>query len=88
MEEVNFSVFVKLLRDVYEDPSLIEEKQESLVSMMDGMMASVPEGFEGMAAMIKTHISNAFKFKSPNVQKFELESGLIKLNTYCRKLGV
>jgi hypothetical protein len=88
MEEVNFSALIDLVHDVYEDPSLIEEKQELLAPMLDRLIASAPEGFEGMAAMINTHISNALKFKSPNVQKFELESGLIKLNTYCRKLGV
>ena len=34
------------------------------------------------------HISNGFKFKNPKIQKFELESGLLKLKTYLQKINL
>ena len=85
MEEIKQKSLIDLVNEIYQDLTLIEEHQKLIEPMLTELVADAPEGFEGMATMINTHISNSFKFKSPNVQKFEIESGLMKLNTYVKK---
>ena len=87
MEQQSQQTLTNLVYDIYEDPALIEEHQV-LINPLCDLVASAPAGFEGMATMINTHISNGFKFKNPKIQKFELESGLLKLKTYFQKINL
>ncbi|MBE0359263.1 hypothetical protein [Pseudoalteromonas aliena] len=88
MEQQNQQTLTNLVYDIYEDPSLIEDHQVLIQPLLSDLVAKAPEGFEGMATMINTHISNGFKFKNPKIQKFELESGLLKLKTYLQKVNL
>ena len=85
MEEIKQKSLIDLVNEIYQDLTLIEEHQKLIEPMLTELVADAPEGFKSMATMINTHISNSFEFKSPKVQKFEIESGLIKLNTYVKK---
>jgi len=88
MEQQNQQTLTNLVYDIYENPTLIEEHQVLIKPLLSDLVATAPAGFEGMAAMINTHISNGFKFKNPKIQKFELESGLLKLKTYFQKINL
>ena len=88
MEQQNQQTLTNLVYDIYENPTLIEEHQVLIMPLLGDLVASAPAGFEGMATMINTHISNGFKFKNPKIQKFELESGLLKLKTYFQKINL
>ncbi|MBH0079371.1 hypothetical protein [Pseudoalteromonas sp. NZS11] len=88
MEQQSQQTLTNLVYDIYEDPTLIEEHQVLINPLLSDLVATAPAGFEGMAAMINTHISNGFKFKNPKIQKFELESGLLKLKTYFQKINL
>lgn len=87
MEQKHQQTLTNLVHDIYEDPTLIEEHQVLIQPLLSDLVTRAPAGFEGMATMINTHISNGFKFKNPNIQKFELESGLLKLKTYFKKIN-
>ncbi|MBB1392199.1 hypothetical protein [Pseudoalteromonas sp. SG44-4] len=88
MEQQNQQTLTNLVYDNYEDLALIEDHQVLIQPLLSDLVATAPEGFEGMATMINTHISNGFKFKNPKIQKFELESGLLKLKTYFQKVNL
>jgi len=88
MEQQSQQSLTNLVYDIYEDPTLIEEHQVLINPLLSDLVATAPAGFEGMAMMINTHISNGFKFKNPKIQKFELESGLLKLKTYFQKINL
>ncbi|XQW83460.1 hypothetical protein ACOYR1_09860 [Thalassotalea piscium] len=87
MEQQNRLALVNIINTLYETPSIIEEQWHSVTPLLTELMATSPEGFEGMAKMINKHFTNATKFSDVNIQKFELESGLLKLNTYFQKLN-
>ncbi|CAM4253698.1 hypothetical protein [Pseudoalteromonas ostreae] len=87
MEQQHQQTLTNLVYDIYEDPTKIDEHQELIQPLLSDLIATAPVGFEGMATMINTHISNGFKFKNPKIQKFELESGLLKLKTYFQKIN-
>lgn len=88
MEQQHQQTLTQLVNEVYNKPDLIEEHQPLIEPLLTDLVASAPSGFEGMAAMINTHISNGFKFKNPKIQQFELESGLLKLKTYFQKINL
>ena len=88
MEQQHQQTLTNLVHDIYEDPTKIEEHQELIQPLLSDLVATAPAGFEGMATMINTHISNGFKFKNPKIQKFEIESGLLKLKTYLQKINL
>ena len=88
MEQQNQQTLTNLVYDIYEDPTKIEEHQVLIQPLLSDLVSNAPAGFEGMATMINTHISNGFKFKNPKIQKFELESGLLKLKTYFQKINL
>ncbi|BED90897.1 hypothetical protein PspMM1_33650 [Pseudoalteromonas sp. MM1] len=88
MEQQNQQTLTNLVYDIYENPTLIEEHQVLINPLLSDLVATAPAGLEGMATMINTHISNGFKFKNPKIQKFELESGLLKLKTYFQKINL
>ncbi|MEZ7276545.1 hypothetical protein LY624_20875 [Pseudoalteromonas sp. N1230-9] len=88
MEQQHQQTLTQLVNDVYNKPDLIEEHQPLIEPLLTDLVSNAPSGFEGMAAMINTHISNGFKFKNPKIQQFELESGLLKLKTYFQKINL
>ncbi|AQQ01372.1 hypothetical protein B0W48_17315 [Pseudoalteromonas aliena] len=88
MEQQNQQTLTNLIYDIYENPTFIEDHQPLIQPLLNDLITTAPEGFEGMATMINTHISNGFKFKNPKIQKFELESGLLKLKTYFQKVNL
>ena len=88
MEQQHQQTLTNLVYDIYEEPTKIEEHQELIQLLLSDLVATAPAGFEGIATMINTHISNGFKFKNPKIQKFELESGLLKLKTYLQKINL
>ena len=88
MEQQSQQTLTNLVYDIYEDPTLIEEYKMFIKPLLSDLVATAPAGFEGMATMINTHIYNGFKFKNPKIQKFELESGLLKLKTYFQKINL
>lgn len=75
------------MQTIYDTPSEIEKHWQVATPLLAELTASSPQGLEGMATMICTHFNNALKFKDVKVQKFELESGLIKLKTYFQRLN-
>ena len=77
--------FIELIHTIYDEPALITEKWDVVSPLLAELTATSPEGFEGMVTMINTHFTNAVKFKDEKVQKFELESGFIKLKAYFKK---
>jgi len=85
MEQEKRLKFIEIIYTLYDKPALINEQWEIVSPLLAELTATSPEGFEGMVSMINTHFTNAVKFKDEKVQKFEIESGLIKLNTYFKK---
>jgi len=85
MEQKQRLAFLDIVYAIYDEPSLITEQWEVVSPLLAELTATCPEGFEGMVTMINTHFTNAVKFKDVKVQKFELESGLIKLKAYFQK---
>ena len=85
MEQKNRLDLLYIMYKVYETPSVINEQWDVVSPLLAELTSTCPEGFEGMVTMINTHFTNATKFKDVKVQKFELESGLIKLKAYFQK---
>lgn len=88
MEQKHRLNLLEIMATIYETPSVIDEHWEAVTPLLAELIATSPQGFEGVAIMINTHFTNAVKFKDVKVQKFELESGLIKLRAYFQKLNV
>ena len=88
MEQQHQQTLTQLVNDVYNKPDLIEEHQVLIQPLLKDLVASAPAGFEGMATMIHSHFVNGLKSTNPNIQKFELESGLLKLKTYFQKINL
>ncbi len=80
MEQQHQQTLTQLVNDVYNKPDLIED-------LLKDLLASAPAGFEGMATMIHSHFVNGLKSTNPNIQKFELESGLLKLKPYFQRIN-
>ncbi|WP_159819908.1 hypothetical protein [Colwellia sp. 20A7] len=77
---------INIMHELYQTPTTIEEQWHRVTPLLTEFNATIGQGLEGMASMINKHFTNAEKFKDSKVQKFELESGLIKLNMYFKKL--
>ena len=88
MEQQHQQTLTQLVNDVYNKPDLIEEHQPLIEPLLKDLVAFAPAGFEGMATMIHSHFANGLKSTNPNIQKFELESGLLKLKTYFQKINL
>jgi hypothetical protein len=78
---------INIMATIHETPSIINEQWDTVTPLLEELTTTAPEGLEGVAAMICTHFNNAIKFKDLKVIKFEVESGLIKLNRYFQKLN-
>ncbi|WP_077342355.1 hypothetical protein [Pseudocolwellia agarivorans] len=78
---------INIMATIHETPSIINDHWDTVAPLLEELVTTAPEGLEGMATMICTHFNNALKFKDLKVVKFELESGLIKLNRYLQKLN-
>ncbi|WP_426357545.1 hypothetical protein ACPUVO_13930 [Pseudocolwellia sp. HL-MZ19] len=87
MEQKNRLELINIMATIHESPSVIHDYWDTVTPLLEELSTTAPEGLEGMAAMICTHFNNAIKFKDLKVIKFELESGLIKLNRYFQKLN-
>jgi hypothetical protein len=87
MEHEEHIALLNLMGSIFETPSLLAENVDKIPPQLEQLVASAPTGLEGMAKMISVHFTHAFQSKAANVQKFELESGLIKYQTYLRKLA-
>ncbi|XPF94953.1 hypothetical protein ACM9HF_02770 [Colwellia sp. RE-S-Sl-9] len=87
MQQNHRLTLIQIMATIHETPSIIHEHWETVSPLLVELIDTAPEGLEGMAAMICTHFNNAIKFKDLKVVKFELESGLIKLNRYFQKLN-
>ena len=85
MEQEKRLKFIEIIYTLYDKPALINEQWEVVSPLLAELTSTCPEGFEGLVTMINTHFTNAVKFKDVKVQKFELESGLIKLKAYFQK---
>ena len=85
MEQKQRLAFLDIVYAIYDEPSLITEQWEVVSPLLAELTSTCPEGFEGMVTMINTHFTNAVKFKDEKVQKFEIESGLLKLKAYFKK---
>ena len=85
MEQKKRLALLDIVYAIYDEPSLITDQWEVVSPLLAELTSTCPEGFEGMVTMINTHFTNAVKFKNVKVQKFELESGLIKLKAYFQK---
>ncbi|GAA6171755.1 hypothetical protein NBRC116592_14250 [Colwellia sp. KU-HH00111] len=86
MEAQHRRELLDLMEFIYKTPSAIEEHWPKVSDLLIELADTSPQGFEGMATMICKHFNNAAKFKNVSVQKFELESGLIKLSSYFQKV--
>ena len=78
---------LEIMHLMHNDPTEIETQWEIALPLLNELVDTAPDGFEGMVNMINTHFNNALKFNSVKVQQFELESGLIKLKAYLQKLS-
>ncbi|WP_028865909.1 hypothetical protein [Psychromonas aquimarina] len=87
MEQKKCLELLNIMSTIYETPDVMDEYWEQVTPLLKALTAAAPQGLEGTAMMISTHFTNAAKFKDVKVQKFELESGLIKLKTYFQKLN-
>lgn len=87
MEHEEHIALLNLMGSIFETPSVLEENIDKIPPQLAQLVATAPTGLEGMAKMISTHFTHAIQYKAANVQKFELESGLIKYQTYLRKLA-
>lgn len=87
MEQQHRTDLLKVMGILYETPSAIDEHWVTVSPLLVELTETSPHGLEGMAMMICKHFTNAAKFKDIKVQKFELESGLIKLSAYFHKLS-
>lgn len=88
MEQENRVALIDIMEQLYKDPADIEEQWQKVTPLLTELSASSPDGFAGMTAMINRHFTNATKFKSAKIQQFELESGLLKLKIYFKKLDL
>lgn len=88
MKQQNRLALIELMGIIHESPSTLNEQWGNATPLLEELTATVPEGLEGMVTMICAHFNNALKFNDLKVVKFELESGLIKLNRYFQKLNV
>jgi len=52
-------------------------EQAHRIDLLDELSETAPEGLEGMASMICTHLNNAVKFNDEKVNKFELATLLL-----------
>jgi len=77
---------LEIMHSIYNEPAEIETQWKIALPLLNELVDTAPDGFEGMVNMISKHFNNAIKFKSVKVQQFELESGLIKLKAYLQKL--
>ncbi len=87
MEQQHRLDLINIMATIHETPSIINEQWASASPLLEELSTTAPEGLEGIVAMICTHFNNANKFNDVKVIKFELESGLIKLNRYFQKLN-
>lgn len=78
---------LEIMHLMHNDPTEIEAQWEIVLPLLNELVDTSPDGFEGTVNMINTHFNNAIKFNNVKVQQFELESGLIKLKTYLQKLN-
>ena len=85
MEQKTRLEFLEIIYTIYDKPVLINEQWDIVSPLLAELTSTCPEGFEGMVTMINTHFTNAVKFKDVKVQKFEIESGLLKLKAYFKK---
>ncbi len=87
MEQQHRLDLINIMATIHETPSVINDHWDTVSPLLEELTATAPEGLEGMVAMICLHFNNAIKFKDLKVIKFEVESGLIKLNRYFQKLN-
>ncbi|WP_105181746.1 hypothetical protein [Pseudoalteromonas sp. T1lg21] len=87
MEQQYQQTLTQLVTDVYNKPDLIEEHQVLIQPLLKDLVDCAPAGFDGMATMIHSHFVNGLKSTNPNIQKFELESGLLKLKPYFHRIN-
>ena len=87
MEHQNRKALLKSLEQVFEKPELIEEHWEVISTHLKELIETAPEGLEGVAQIINNHLSKVPHFQSSKIQKFELESGMLKLKTYFQRLN-
>lgn len=76
-----------IMTELYQKPEMIKEQWHIVSPLLTELLDTTPQGFEGVTSMINQHFSNAARFSDVKIQKFELESGLIKLNMYFHKLN-
>lgn len=88
MEQQHRLDLINIMATIHETPSIINDHWESVSPLLEELTTTAPAGLEGVVAMICTHFNNALKFNDLKVIKFELESGLIKLNRYLQKLNM
>ena len=87
MNDENRVKLLNMMDSVYQTPSTLEQYIDDIPPLLAELVSTAPEGLQGMAKMIGVHFSHAIKLKDAKVQHFELESGLIKYQTYLRKLS-
>ncbi|MGV2871624.1 hypothetical protein [Colwellia sp. E150_009] len=87
MEQKQRIALSNIMSELYQKPEMIEEQWHIVSPMLTELIDTTPQGFEGVTSMINKHFTNAAKFSDVKIQKFELESGLIKLNVYFQKLN-
>jgi len=87
MEQAHRIDLLDIMSRIYQKPQSLDEHWDTVSPLLAELSDTAPEGLEGMASMICTHLNNAVKFNDEKVKKFELESGLIKLQSYLQKLN-
>lgn len=87
MEQKQRIALSNIMSELYQKPEMIEEQWHIVTPMLTELIDTTPQGFEGVTSMINKHFTHAAKFSDVKIQKFELESGLIKLNVYFQKLN-
>tara|TARA_R110002050_G_scaffold207481_1_gene343588 strand:+ start:924 stop:1199 length:276 start_codon:yes stop_codon:yes gene_type:complete len=87
MDQKQRIAFSNIMSELYQKPEMIKEQWHIVSPMLTELIDTTPQGFEGVTSMINKHFTNAARFSDVKMKKFELESGLIKLNMYFQKLN-
>lgn len=87
MEQQQRLAFSNIMAELYQKPETIKDQWHIVSPLLTELLETTPVGFEGITTMINRHFTNATKYNDVKIQKFELESGLIKLNMYFHKLN-
>ena len=86
MQHEERTQLINLLTAMLEDENIINEQWVLVLPLLKQVNEIVPQGFEGTVAMFNNHFNRVAELKASKIKQFEIESGLIKLKMYFKRL--